>query len=262
MADQQTATLETSMPALEFPGAHPIQVMATGYMVARSIYVVAKLGIADLLADGPRTVEELAAATDTHSRSLYRLMRCLVGEGVFREDEGGRFSLTQLSEALRSHDPKSVRGYVLFHHELVFPSWVEVMHSVCTGEPAFNTVFEHSLFEYFEANPEVGQRFQTAMKEAQRYQDPDLAAVFDFSDFQRVVDVGGGSGSLLSAILTRYDHLSGVLLDREGAVAEAKAGVGAVLPRCEFEVGDFFAEVPSGGDVYTLKRKSLCRCPR
>ena len=235
-------------------GAHPIQVMANAYMTARAIYVMAKLGVADLLKGGPRSAAELAEATNAQPVVLHRLLRALAAEGVFHEDVDGRFSLTALGQPLRSDVDESLRAYILMHHETFFSSWVEVMHTVRTGEPAFNKVFGMTRWEFLESNPEAAETFHTAMMQLRRFQDPSLAETYDFSRARLVIDVGGGNGSLLSRILMRYQNLSGILFERESGVAAAKAGTGGALPRCEFVVGDFFKEVTPGADLYILKR--------
>jgi len=234
--------------------AHAVRQMALGYIVSRSIGVVAELGIADLLKDGPMTAERLAKATDTHPNILHRLLRILAGEGVFKEEADGGFSLTPLSQALRTDVPDSVHAYVVMKHELEFPPLMELMHTVRTGEPAFVKTFGKPAFDYLKENPAPAARFHAAMAAGHGEEDGEIAEAFDFSNVKHVVDVGGGNGSLLSALLDRYDHLTGTLLELAPAIAAAQSGAGGPLPRCDLITGDFLEEIPPGGDIYILKK--------
>ncbi len=228
--------------------------LTNGFIIPRCIYAVAKLGIADQLEDGARTAADLAEAVEVQPRALYRVLRALAGVGVFREEPGERFTLTPVGEALRASAPDSLRAYIVMNHEFTFPSMGELVHTLRTGEPGFDKAFGAPFFDYFNKNPQQFDSFQAAMESVHRAWSIAVAEEYDFSVARRVVDVGGGNGSQLSAILQRHDHLSGVLFEQAGAIAAAKAGGGGSLPRCEFVVGDFFEEVASGGDIYILRR--------
>jgi hypothetical protein len=228
--------------------------LATGNYAPRALYVVAKLGIADLLADGDRAAEELAMATKTNPDALYRVLRCLSGFGIFREQADRRFSLTPVGETLRSDAPNSTRAYTLMIQEENYHCWGDLLEAVRTGEPSFAKLFGVSRFEFLQTNPEAAAIFQRAMADLARAEIPAIVDVIDFAGVQKVVDVGGGNGALLSAILGRHDHLSGVLLDLAPGIEAARTDAGGPLPRCELVVGDFFEDVPAGGDVYVLKQ--------
>lgn len=238
----------------ELSPAHTVRQMALGYIVSRSIAVVAELGIADLLKDGAKDVEELAKATDANPNILYRILRILAGEGVFKEEQDRSFSLTPLSQALRTDLADSVHAYVVMKHELEFPPLMDIMHTVRTGEPAFVETFGKPAFEYLKENPGPAERFHAAMAAGHGDEDGVIADTYDFSGAKHVVDVGGGNGSLLSALLNRYDHLTGTLLELAPAIAAAQSGAGGPLPRCDLVTGDFLEEVTPGGDIYLLKK--------
>ena len=235
----------------------PIEILrekASGFIVARSIYAVAKLGIADLIKDGERTAEELADKAGVDANALYRIMRTLSGEGVFREDNNGRFTLTPIGQPLRTDVPASLAAYILMIHGMQFYAWADVLHSVGTGDAAIHKTFGKTWTEIIQTNPERRAEFHAAMKSVEQIQNPALVDSYDFSKARVVADVGGGNGSLLSTILTRHDHLSGILLDLESAINAARAGDGGPLPRCETVIGDFFEEAPRDADIYILKR--------
>ncbi len=225
-----------------------------GFISARAVFVVAKLGIADKLVAGGRTAEELATALDVNAEALYRVLRLLSGAGVFHQDEKGLFFLTSLGETLRTDSPNSVRDYALLYHEDVIHEGLnDLLGVVRTGEPAFDRIHGQSLFQYLRENPEDGVTLQKGLASRTRFEIEAAMEAYDFSDCRLIVDAGGGSGSFLSAILTKYDQTSGILFDQEPAIEAAKAGQGGPLPRCELVVGDFFESVPPGADTYIFK---------
>lgn len=230
--------------------------MATGYWVSKAIYVAARLGVADLLAGGAKTVEQLAAGTGAHAPTLRRLLRALAGVGVFREDARGRFELTPMAEFLRSGVPGSQRGFVL--HVGESPSWLAwdgLLGSVRTGESAFRTVHGEEVFPYYAAHPESNEPFNAAMVELSNVVAAAVLEAYDFSRYQRIADVGGGRGGLLAAILKATPAARGVVYDQPEVVAGAHATMEAagVAGRCEYAGGDFFESVPGGADAHVLK---------
>jgi hypothetical protein len=231
-----------------------VRQIAHGFIISRLVYVAAKLGVADHLKDGAASAGDLAALLDVQPRPLYRVLRALAGAGIFREEPDERFSLAPLGQPLRTDSPDSLRAYVILNHELTYPALIEIMHSLETGEPTFPKVFGKPIFEYFESNPGQFASFQAAMRSSQRAWDSALVEAYDFSNARRVVDVGGGTGSLLSTILSRHRGVSGVLFERGSVIEAARKGQRDSLPRCEFVAGDFFENVPSGGDIYLLRR--------
>lgn len=239
-------------------GGTPVSLMPliTGYMPSRVVHVSAQLGIADLLADGPKTADTLAWETSTHAASLRRLLRALASIGLVEEIEPSRFSLTATGAQLRSNVPGSMRNLALmFGGERAWRSWGELLHSVRTGESATRHVFGVGSFEYLAANPEQAVIFNEAMAELTRQVTQALISNYDFSRFRKLVDVGGGNGAMIAALVGATPDLHGVVFDLPSGSAEAsrKLADAHVEARCEVVTGDFFREVPKGADAYILK---------
>ena len=248
------------MPGASDPAAPPpppIQLqMMTGYWGAQAVYIAAKLGVADLLADGPCPVEELAAATQSNSSSLYRLLRALASIGVFTETSPRTFALTPLAALLRTGTPDSMRALALTYNEEMYFAWGDMLHSIRTGEPAFAHRFGMGPFPYFMQNPEADRIFNEAMIGYTHQVANAVVATYDFSPFGTVVDVGGGYGTLLAAILRDNPPTRGMLFDVPHVIDAAQGFLSAtgVADRCTRVAGDFFAAVPAGGDAYVLSQ--------
>ncbi len=194
----------------------PVQLIdiVTGFWKTQAIYVAAKIGIADLLKDGSKNIDELSSATGVHGRSLYRLLRALASIGIFIENDDGSFGLTPLATTLQSDNPMSVRSLaVLVGEQFWWDPWGNLEHSVMTGEAAFERVFGMRIFEYFGKHPEIGHSFNKGMTRLSEMTDPALVESYDFSNFHKVVDIGGGHGSLLACILKANPKIKGVLFD-------------------------------------------------
>jgi hypothetical protein len=224
--------------------------MIWGIHISRCVYAVAELGIPDLLADGPRTSAELARTTDTHEPSLYRVLRALAALGVFQELEHRRFSLTFVGERLCTGAPAGMRSWATFLEALggVRP-FAHILETVHTGRPGREIEFGIDLFEFLAQNPDAATVFDAAMSERTAAFAPSVAGSYDFSGIGSVVDVGGGRGTLLAAILRRHTQLRGTLFDTAAVLTRAED-----LPddRCELVAGDFFERVPPGADCYLL----------
>src|SRR5262245_21866223 len=173
--------------------------LASGYWYTQTIYVAANLGIADLLTDGARPAEELAAATKTQPRALYRLLRALASIGIFAEGDG-RFSLTPLAACLL--DP-SLKAAITTRGEFQYRAWGELLYSVQTGKSAFEKVHGQPIFDYFSANPETGKLFDQAMAGVHGRETEAMLAAYDFTGIGTVADIGGGNGSVITAILKK-----------------------------------------------------------
>ena len=250
MVQQQQFRNESAMPL-------PAQVtdLAFGFMKTQAIYVAAKLGIADQLKDGPKSVDELSSITGVHSLSLYRLLRALASIGVFIENDDGSFGMTPLATTLQSDGPMSVRyGALLLGEQFFWAPWGDLIHSVMTGKAAFEHVFGMRFFEYLGRHPVVGNSFDAWMTQSSKMSDPAIVGGYDFSTFHKVVDIGGGHGSLLTTILKANPKLKGVLFDRPEVVEATREIDAGVAERCEIAGGDFFESVPIGGDVYILQQ--------
>ncbi|GAB1540313.1 methyltransferase [Scytonema sp. NUACC21] len=226
------------------------------YWVSRCIYVVAKLGIADLLKDGSQHCDTLAAATNTHSDSLYRVLRALAGIGIFAETQPRCFELTPLADCLQSNVTGSIRNQAIMRgEEHYYNSWGNLMYSLQTGKSAFEHLYGMDLFQYNEQNPVAGEIFHQAVASmAKEGHIPQLSA-YDFSSIDKLVDVGGGTGKFLAAILEANPTMTGVLFDLPEAIDEAKNSceTASVNDRCQLIGGNFFEAVPSDGDAYLLK---------
>jgi len=227
-----------------------------GFRITQMIYVATKLGIPDLLKDGPQNAQDLARATGTHAPSLYRVLRALAGLGIFAEDEQGRFALTPLADLLRSDVPGSMRSRALFYGDpSSWQTWGEFLYSVTTGNTASRHLHGMDSWEYRAQHPELAAYFNDFMSANTMRQAGAVVAAYDFSSINTLVDVGGGHGALMAAILRTNLHLHGILCDAPHVIT----GTGAVLEaagvadRCEVVPCDFFRSVPAGGDAYLLK---------
>jgi hypothetical protein len=229
--------------------------LAMGYWISQAIYVAAKLGIADLMKEGPRNCDDLARATGTDRGSLERLLRALTSLGVFAQEKDHRFGLTPIAQCLQSKAAGSMRAMVLTLGEEHYQAWAHLLHSVRTGEPAFDHVFRMGLFQYLAQKPASGLVFDEAMADLTALVSFALVAAYDFSGTSTVVDVGGGHGALIETILMVNRNLKAILFDSPLAIKEAKRRMhgDGLAERCEFIAGDFFQSAPVGGDAYVLK---------
>jgi len=236
--------------------AEQIFQLFTSFWTSRAVYVAAKLGLADLVQEGPRTAAELAEATGTHAPSLYRVLRALASTGIFVEDEQGRFATTPVADLLRSGVPGSLRSSAISElGEDHYEAWGNVLHSVKTGGIAFDDHFGKPVWQYYAENPEIARTFNDSMTGLTRTVEDAVVGSYDFSAFRKVVDIGGGHGSFLASILKANPTAEGVIFDAPQVIegAEARFRQQGVEGRCAAVGGDFFEQVPSGGDLYTLK---------
>lgn len=246
---------ENTQPSTALQPQKTILQMASGYWVTQALYVAAKLGVADLLKDGTKNCDELATATGANAGALYRLMRGLASLKVFAEEEDGYFNLTPLAACLQSDIPGSMRGIVMMGGREYYQAWGNFLYSIQTGQSAFENLYDMPLFEYYAQNPESGKAYDQAQKSGSAAARAEILKSYDFSGISKVVDVGGGNGSLISAILKTNLTMQGVLFEQPSAIAQAKDLIQAegVEERCELVAGDFFESVPSGGDTYILR---------
>jgi SAM-dependent methyltransferase len=249
-----SARLET-FERSDAPGASKLLEIIGGSWMSQATYVAAELRIADLLAGGPRRVDELAKAAECHPPSLRRLMRGLASLGICVEREDGRFDLTPMGALLRSDAPDSLRSWAIVWGKLQWPVWGNLLHSVRTGESARTLVLGTEGYEHLARDADAATVFNRAMTEITRLVANEVARVYDFSGARRIVDVGGGYGELVAAILKTHPKARGVVVDMLHASEAAKlyARDAGVAERCEFIAGDFFESVPPDGDAYLLK---------
>ena len=229
--------------------------MIAGFWATQAIHVAVRLHVPDLLASGPQTAEDLAAETDTHARSLYRLLRALSSSGVFLEDAEKRFALTPLSECLLGNTAGSLSALAWMRGDWQYRAWGDLLHNVQTGETAFEHVFGEPLFEFLRHNPENAAIFDQGMVGVHGRETEAMLAAFDFSDIRVLADIGGGNGSVLAAVLAKHPSLQAILFDRADVIDRAKANLtqAGVAERVQFIAGDFFQSVPSGADAYFLR---------
>jgi SAM-dependent methyltransferase len=230
--------------------------MLGGYRLTQMLYVVATLGVAEVLASAPRSADEIAARVGAHPGSLFRLLRTLAGLGVFSEDPAGCFHLTPLSDALRADAHGSLRPFAVSYGERWWwDSWGHLLHSVRTGETAFDHVHREGLFDYLRRDAAAAAIFHGNMTAMTGPEAGAIASAIDFSGARLVVDVGGGHGALVIAILRKHPNARAILVDEASVVDGARPRLEreGLSERCQFIAGDFFGSLPEGGDVYILK---------
>ncbi|MGE5487760.1 MAG: methyltransferase [bacterium] len=229
--------------------------LATGHFRAQAVCTAAALGIADLLKSGPKGVEELGRATGAHPQALRRLLRALASIGVFQQDDHGDFELTPLATTLLSDSPDSVLNAVLLAHApFHWNSWSQLRHAVLTGASAFEYVHGSELFDYLRRDRAAAQVYEAWMTRLSEMQAPALVNSYDYVKFPTIVDVGGGHGALLVAILHANSSVRGVLFDLPEVLAGARlVREGGVESRCSVVAGDMFDHIPPGESLYILK---------
>lgn len=241
-------------PAEISPSSGMLQLLA-GRWVTGALGAVAELAVADELAGGPKTPEEIAVRVGADPQALHRVLRALASMGVFIEDDQGRFANSALSETLRT-GPETLRASArLAGSAPIERSWEEVLHAVRTGTSAFERVHGLPLFEFGGRNPAFGALFNAAMTARSSCEVKAIVDALDFAGVDTLVDVGGGQGLLLATVLARNPSQRGILLDLPTVVAKATPILAAagVLSRCEIVGGNFFEAVPEGADGYVIK---------
>jgi hypothetical protein len=240
---------------VESTDAAALRQLIMGFRATQLVYVAAKLGLADQLENGPQTAEALARAVGAAPRALYRLLRALASIGIFAENRDGAFALTPMARLLQSK-PGSLRSSALIYGDAVFWSaYGQMLHSVQTGEPAFEHAHGTPLFSYLASDRRAGAVFHEAMREFSAREAAAILAAYDFSTFRNAVDIGGGQGMLIAALLEACPQLRGTVLDLDAAAEDAQRlfAQAKVADRASFVAGDFFGEIPPGGDLYLLK---------
>ena len=242
-----------SKPSL--PPTLQLMQMATGHFLAQAIHVAARFGIADLLEKGPKTITELAKESGTHEASLYRLLRSLSSVGIFKEVEQRKFELTPLAEPLCTDSANSIRnGPLLAGQHFHWYSWGNLSQSIMTGECAFEYVHGKELFEYLSEHPDEATPYNAWMTQNTEKQIQAILSSYDFSPYKKIVDIGGGQGRLVSAILSKYSKLHGILFDSPEVIATSVLkNHNELSSRSEMIGGNFFDSVPSGADLYIMK---------
>jgi len=237
------------------PAEQTVMQIARGYQLSQALYVAAKLGVADVLGPQPLAAEAIADAAGARASQLRRVLRALAAAGVFCELEDGRFASNDAAAALRTDAPGRMREVVVSFGEEMYRSFGELLHTVRTGQTAFDSVYGAPLFEYYASHPETEASAAARMMARTLPVAREFAASDVLRGARTVVDVGGGTGTVVAEVLRHHPEMAGVLLERPGMLELAKEYLSeqGVADRCELVEGDFFSSVPAGGDVYLLK---------
>jgi ubiquinone/menaquinone biosynthesis C-methylase UbiE len=240
------------MKPIELPPHAQLMQFILGKWISKPIYVAAELGIADMLTDGPKSVDDLARMSETHAPSLYRLMRALAAVGIFSETNGKCFELTPMAECLKTGAMRPVA--LMFHSDWHDKAWDNLLYGVKTGEAAFDNAHGMPLFEWFKENPSAAKIYNEANALKAGNSHRIIVDAYDFSGINTLTDVGGGTGALLAEILNAYPSMHGVVADISSVVRQAKTkiqatGLGA---RCTTVECDFFNAIPAGSDAYLM----------
>lgn len=228
--------------------------LVSGYQLSQALHVAARLDVGDRLAGGSRSSDDLAVETAVHADALYRLLRALAAAGVLRELDGRRFELTELGEGLRSDVSGSVHGWALMvGRPMHWNTWSSLIESIRTGDNTFRLVHGTDVWSYRAQRPEELTIFDGAMTSMTGVVDAAILDAYDFGRFGEIVDIAGGRGALLAAILAKHEGVRGVLFDQPDVVANAEPLVGWLGDRCRVVGGNFFESVPDGADAYLLK---------
>jgi hypothetical protein len=220
--------------------------------ISKPIYVVAELGIPDMLSDGPKSVDELAQLSKTHAPSLYRVMRALACLGIFSETNDGRFELTPMAECLKTGAMRSIA--LMFHSDWHDKAWGNLLQSVRTGEVAFDSVHGMPIFAWFEENRQAERVYNEANAIKAMTSHRAIIDVYDFSGIDTLTDIGGGNGALMAEILNANPKMRGVVADLPSVTKGAKELIQTrdLQARCKVMDCDFFKEIPTGSDAYLM----------
>ena len=244
----------TSDVSQQTPTAAVLQI-AAGFGISQALFVAAKAGVADVLSTGPKSVQDVAREACLQCEALYRLMRALASVGVFAEEQHGVFRNTPLSETFLSSASGSLRPFLIMSREPEsWRSWSELLHSIQTGQTAFEHVYGKPFFEYMTAHAEPARIFDEAMTSRSAAEIDAVLSVYDFSTIKQIVDVGGGYGALLKEVLSKFPNVHGTLYDLPHVIDRAERSIAEHWTRLHLQSGDFFSRIPEGGDLYVMKK--------
>lgn len=228
-----------------------------GFRGTHLLYVAAELGVADVLEEGPATADEIAARLGAQRDPLHRVLRALAQLDVLAEDSDGRFSLMPLGDCLRTDRPGSLRPLARFWgHEMMQRAWGSLLHTIMTGETAFDHAVGMSAFAYLQSHPDAAAIYHDGMAKIQMMETNAVIDAYEFPPCGTIVDVGGGNGSLLAAILQTVPATGGVVFDLPNAQADVEATIrtSGLTDRVRFEPGDFFTEITADAECYLLRQ--------
>lgn len=255
--DEQSPQCAAWQPSSQLPPALALRQLLFGHRVTRIITVAAELKLADAMEETPRSVAALAAAVGADPAALHRLLYALASIGLVTASAPDRFALTPVGACLRSDARHGLRSWALMESAAYYQAaWDHLLASVRSGAPAFEGAVGQSFYDYLDRHPVDGANFSQTMGEVTTVIVDAVLAAYDFASVARAVDVGGGYGKLLTSLLLRYPSMRGVLLDTPAVIERAKPHIHAagIADRCELVGGDFFADMPAGGDLYLLSR--------
>lgn len=227
--------------------------VVAGQWIAHGVYTATKLDIASHLYEGSKSVEHLARVTNSDEEHLYRLLRLLASEGIFKEEPGRKFSNSKASKLLSEKHPESLRYLILFYSDEMSPAFAKLPQCVQKGIPAFELTYQKPVFSYFEKNGESASLFNTAMREKSKLVINSCIEAYNFKKFSTIYDIGGGTGHFLYTLMNKYPHMRGLLFETPSVAKEARAKLKAFEKRCGIVSGDFFKNVPADGQAYLLK---------
>jgi hypothetical protein len=250
------ATLEVVNRSAVPEDAQALMQLRSGLMFTAALHPITRLKIADLLAAGPLTADELARRTNTNPDALYRVLRLLAAVGAFTESPNRMFALTGISQLLRADVPGSLRDMILWiGDDFHFKVWSKLSHSLETGQPAVEHAYGKACFDAIFGDPDAAYDFNMAMTCISRQIAPALLEAYDFSSIGTLMDVAGGHGAILCEVLQKYPHMKGILFDMPNVITEANCHICELKleHRCQTLSGDFFQEIPAGADAYYLQ---------
>ncbi|OXA70488.1 hypothetical protein B0A67_15850 [Flavobacterium aquidurense] len=228
--------------------------LISGYWIACAIYSVAKLDIADLLANGPKTLAELAKESQSHEISLYRLLRATASVGIFEELPDGKFRINDLGKTLLSDVPGSIKPWALANLGEHFPAFGNLTYGIKTGKVPFDDAHGKSVWDYYKDNPEAGVNLMNAMAGVSGAVLKGILDIYDFSPYKTLVDIGGGNGAMLFAVLYASPSSKGIVFDEPYVVEKTATQIPDELKdRCTVYGGSFFEEIPANADLYMTK---------
>jgi hypothetical protein len=238
------------------PASAQLFMLLASKWLVQSVYSLAKLGVADELADGPLTVDELASRTGSHAQSLHRVLRATAVVNIFTQLPDGRYALTPQAEYLRADTPGTLRPFAMFiGDEALWRPYGDIVQTVRTGAPAFDRVHGMTVYEYLGRHPGLAAIFDDAMTALSEESAHLYLKGHDFGQYRTIADIGGGRGMMLAAILAQQPETKGILFDLPQVVAGAAETLdnAGVADRVTVVPGDFFTGIPVDADAYLLK---------
>ncbi len=230
--------------------------MIFGCVITKAMHVAAKLNIADLIAaGGPMNGAALAEKSGAHEESLSRLLRALASIGVFSIDLNENYSLTPLADCLRADSPVSVKAMAVTVGGVFYKAYDELLFSVQSGDGGFQKALGIPVFEYLANNPEDGKSFDRMMTDIHGGETEPMVNGYDFSVFDTLVDIGGGNGDVIAAVLNKNPKVKGILFDLPEVIDRSRSNIAAsgLSERCQLDSGNFFESVSKGGDAYMMR---------